>query len=172
MAHLFVLKKRSNRLFCNNNFIAKINSLSLFNTFLQWTALFCYIFLRKLIFSFSIIYCSSIVNYFTITFLSPVPASRVIITEETPDPSFAIKKCRQEIVAKAAPATIAISHRKRLNRKIIYENLGRKIMTPTQQGLTLVLTPEIILLYHYLLYSSFSEPNTQQRWKVSLSRIF
>ena len=87
----------------------------------------------------------------------------MIIAEETPDPSFAIKKCRQEIVAKAAPATIAISHRKRLNRKIIYENLGRKIMTPTQQGLTLVLTPEIILLYHYLLYSSFSEPNTQQR---------
>ena len=40
--------------------------------------------------------------------LISVPASRVIIAEETPDPSFVIKIRRQEIVAKAAPATATL----------------------------------------------------------------
>ena len=130
MAHLFVLKKRSNRLFCNNIFIAKINSLSLFNTFLQWTALFCYIFLRKLIFSFSIIYCSSIVNYFTITFLSPVPASRVIIAEETPDPPFWSKIHRHKKLSPELLLRYLISQQKIKSGELISENLGRMIMTP------------------------------------------
>ena len=96
-----------------------------------------------------------------------VPASGVIIAEETPDPSFVIKIRRQEIVAKAA-AAIAPAQRYLISQKIKSENNLWKSWkedndSSQQHGLTLVLTPGIIQLNHYLWDSSFSDHATSQR---------
>ena len=164
--------KSSVKIFCIfRYFIAKINdkhSILLF--FVHWKTLFCYIFLHKLIFSLSIIYCTSIVNYFTITFLSPEAGPGWLSLQGSTwsllcDQNTPTRNCRQR--------SHLISRRKRLNRKnLISEDLGRKIMTPhSSTRLNFSFNPGIIQLNHYLWemrFSSFSDPRNQQ---VSLSDV-
>lgn len=103
-----------------------------------------------------------------------VPASRVIIAKETPDPSFVIKIRRQEIVAKAA-AAISPAQRYLISQKIKSENNLWKSWkedndSSQQHGLTLVLTPGIIQLNHYLWDSSFSDHATSQRMEATIPK--
>ena len=117
-----------------------------------------------MIFSFSIIYCSSIVNYFTITFLSPVPASRVIIAEETPDLFFWSKytdtrNCRQGCSCQLTSQRYLISQKIKSGNNL-WKSWKDHNDSSQQPGLTLVLTPKIIRLNHYLWDFSFSDHAT------------